>query len=265
MEDYSGHTVFVTGAASGIGLGVAKAFYAAGANVVLGDFRPAALDAAKSEFPDDSGALFQQMDVRDQESVAHFIGVGEEAFGPVTVIVANAGIYPNTPVLEMSQDEWDQVMETNVRGVFLSCQAAARSMVSNGTRGKILTVSSGASSSGRRGAAHYCASKAGVVMFTKVLALELAEHKINVNCLSPGLIEVNSEVSPISEEYTSILTKSIPWGRIGEPADIAKAALFLASPNADFITGTVLSVDGGSSAGRAFLPPSTPGPAEQNS
>lgn len=256
--DYSGHAVFVTGAASGIGLGIAKAFYEAGASVVVGDFRPAALETAKAEFDDHSKVSFQQVDVRDQKSVASFFKAGEEAFGPVAVVVANAGIYPNTPVLEMLQAEWDQVMETNVRGVFLSCQAAARSMVSNGTQGKVITVSSGASNSGRRGAAHYCASKAGVVMFTKVLALELAEHKINVNCLSPGLIEVDSEVSPLSEEYTAVLTKSIPWGRIGQPADIAKAALFLASPSSDFITGTVLSVDGGSSAGRAFLPPSTP-------
>lgn len=265
MEDFSGQVVFVTGAASGIGLGIAKAFQEAGANVVVGDFRPAALEDAKSGFEDSSRVLFQQVDVRDQDSVVQFLDRGEEAFGPVTVMVANAGIYPNTLVLEMEPSEWDRVMETNVRGVFLSCQAAARSMVKHGTQGKILTVSSGASASGRRGASHYCASKAGVVMFTKVLALELAEHKINVNCLSPGLIEVASEVSPLSEEYTTVLTKSIPWGRIGQPADIAKAALFLASPNAEFITGTVLSVDGGSSAGRAFLPTSTPKPAEQSS
>lgn len=258
MEDYSGHTVLVTGAASGIGLGIAKAFCDAGAKVVLGDFRPNALEAARTEFPDQTRISFHQVDVRDKESVADFVNTGEDVYGPVNIMIANAGIYPNTPVLEMSQSEWDQVMETNVRGVFLSCQAAARSMVSHGTHGKIITVSSGASNSGRRGAAHYCASKAGVVMFTKVLALELAEHKINVNCVSPGLIEVNSDTSPLSEEYTSILTRSIPWQRIGQPSDIAKTALFLASPAAEFITGAVLSVDGGSSAGRGFLPLSTP-------
>ncbi len=265
MENFSGHVVFVTGAASGIGLGIAKAFHEAGANVVLGDFRPEALNSAQQGFGDSSRTLFQQLDVRDQESVTRFLEEGEKAFGPVTIMAANAGIYPNTLVLDMEQEEWDRVMETNVRGVFLCCQAAARSMVKSGTQGKILTVSSGASASGRKGAAHYCASKAGVVMFTKVLALELAEHKINVNCLSPGLIEVNSEVSPLSEEYTTTLAKSIPWGRIGQPSDIAKGALFLTSPSAEFITGTVLSVDGGSSAGRAFLPTSTPKPTETGS
>ena len=97
-------------------------------------------------------------------------------------------------------------------------------------------------------------------MFTKVLALEMARHKINVNCIAPGLIEVEGEVSPLTREYVDTLTRSIPWGRIGKPEDIANAALFLASPLADFITGEVLSVNGGSSAGRAFLPLSTPKP-----
>ncbi len=261
MADFTDQVVFVTGAATGIGLGVVTAFHATGARVVMGDFRPEALQAARATFGDTVNILTQDVDVRDQDSVARFFTQGEAAFGPANVVVANAGIYPSSPVLEMDPEEWDRVMETNVRGVFLTCQAGARSMVANGIHGKILTVASGSAYSGRKGAAHYCASKAGVVMFTKVLALELAEHHINVNCLSPGLIDVKSEVSPLSEEYTSILTKSIPWGRIGQPDDFAQAALFLASPAADFITGTVLSVDGGSSAGRAFLPPSTPRPA----
>ncbi len=258
MDEFMGHVVFVTGAASGIGLGISKAFYNAGANVVLGDFRPATLDIVRPEFADQSRAAFQQVDVRDGASVAEFIRAGEGAFGPATVMVANAGVYPNTPVLEMSQTEWDQVMETNVRGVFLSCQAAARSMVAHATRGKVITISSGAHISGRRGASHYCASKAGVVMFTKVLAMELAEHGINVNCVSPGAVEVSNGFSATSEEYVTILKKSIPWGRIGQPEDIAKVVLFLASPAAEFITGAVLPVDGGSSAGRAHLPLSSP-------
>ncbi len=258
MDEFMGHVVFVTGAASGIGLGISRAFYNAGANVVLGDFRPATLDIVRAEFADQSRAAFQQVDVRDGASVAEFIRAGEGAFGPATVMVANAGVYPNTPVLEMSQTEWDQVMETNVRGVFLSCQAAARSMVAHATRGKVITISSGAHISGRRGASHYCASKAGVVMFTKVLAMEMAEHGINVNCVSPGAVEVSNGFSSTSEEYVTILKKSIPWGRIGQPEDIAKVVLFLASPAAEFITGAVLPVDGGSSAGRAHLPLSSP-------
>jgi NAD(P)-dependent dehydrogenase (short-subunit alcohol dehydrogenase family) len=258
VSEFSDQVVFVTGAASGIGLGVAKAFYDAGAKVALGDFRTDALDALRVDFPDMSRVAFAQIDVRDLESVGNYLRAGEAALGPISVMVANAGIYPNTPVLEMAQEEWDRVMETNVRGVFLSCQAAARSMVSHEIAGKIITISSGAATSGRRGAAHYSASKAGVIMFTKVLAMELAEYRINVNCVSPGLIEVQSDTSPISAEYRAALMKSIPWGRSGLPGDIANAVLFLASPASDFITGSVLSVDGGSSAGRAFLPPSSP-------
>lgn len=258
MSVYEGHNVVVTGSGAGIGLGVAKAYYKAGANVVLADFRQDALESAKGEFEDQSRVLTHQTDVRDPESVTKLFDAAEKKFGVVDIAVANAGIYPNTLVLDMDPEEWDRVMETNVRGIFLTCQAAARRMVDTQTAGHIVTVSSGAANSGRKGASHYCASKAAVVMLTKVLALELSEYKINVNCISPGLIEVNSEVSPLSEEYTSILTSSIPWGRIGEPHDIARAALFLTSDSADFITGTVLSVDGGSSAGRAFLPQSNP-------
>jgi NAD(P)-dependent dehydrogenase (short-subunit alcohol dehydrogenase family) len=198
------------------------------------------------------------VDVREGRSVEDFVSAAEKALGPVAVAVANAGIYPNCPVLEMSVEEWDRVMETNMRGVFLTCQAAARSMVKHGTRGKIVTISSGAGSSGRKGAAHYCASKAGVMMFTKVLAMELGSNRINVNCIAPGLVTVERDVNEVSDEYVRTLVSNIPWSRPGTPQDIAHAALFLASPFADFITGEVLTVDGGSGTGRTWLPYSGP-------
>ena len=260
MLDFTNHVVVITGAGAGIGLAVAQAFLDAGARVALGDFREAPLAQAASRLGGPSRVYSRVVDVRDDRSTREFFEGAERALGPVTVAVANAGIYPNTPVLDMTTEEWDRVMETNVRGVFLTCQAAARAMVARGTRGKIITLSSGAAQSGRQGASHYCASKAAVVMFTKVLALEMAGHHINVNCIAPGLIEVHSEVSPLTREYVETLTRSIPWGRIGQPEDIAHAVLFLASPLADFITGEVLAVNGGSSAGRAFLPLSTPKP-----
>lgn len=258
MSEFQGQTVVVTGAASGIGLGTAKAFYDAGARVVLGDFRPEALERVRGEFADTERVAFETVDVREPESVTSFVAAGETALGPASILVANAGIYPNRPLLDMPVEEWDRVMDTNLRGVFLTCQAVGRRMVANGVEGSMVTISSGAAFSGRRGATHYCSSKAGVVMFTKVLAMELAEHRIRVNCIAPGAVAVNSEVSFATEEYRDALLKSIPWGRSGVPADIAKAVLFLASANADFITGAVLSVDGGSSAGRAHLPYSMP-------
>ncbi len=254
--DFRDHVVLVTGAAAGIGQAIARGFREAGARVALGDLREAPLTRAAAELGPEVFA--QPVDVRDQTSVARFVEQAEKALGPATVAVANAGIYPNTPVVDMTVEEWDRVMETNVRGVFLTCQAAARRMTAAGVLGKIITISSGAYNSGRVGAAHYCASKAAVVMFTRVLALELAARRINVNCIAPGLITVNSEASPISPEYVAALTKQIPWGRAGEPSDIANAALFLASPYADYMTGEVLAVNGGTSAGRAFLPLSSP-------
>jgi NAD(P)-dependent dehydrogenase (short-subunit alcohol dehydrogenase family) len=254
--DFTGQVALVTGAGAGIGQGIAAAFHEAGARVALGDVRRPALERTAAALGPD--VFTHVVDVRDAGGVAAFVEAAEKALGPVTIAVANAGIYPNTPVLDMTVEEWDRVMETNGRGVFLTCQAAARRMVAAGTAGKIITISSGAHASGRAGAAHYCASKAAVVMFTRVLALELAGRRINVNCIAPGLVKVDSETSPISPEYETALTKQIPWGRAGTPADIANAALFLASPLADYMTGEVLAVNGGTSAGRAFLPLSTP-------
>lgn len=254
MFDFSNDVALVTGAGAGIGLEIARAFYEAGAQVALGDFRAEALERVLPRFPEAKRRSTTVVDVRDAASVAAFVGAAEASLGPPTIAVACAGIYPNTPVLDMSTEEWDRVMETNVRGVFLTCQAAARRMVANGIKGKIVTLSSGAALSGRPGSAHYCASKAAVVMFTKVLAMELARHQINVNSIAPGLVEVEGGISPITREYAEAMTRMIPWGRPGQPRDIANAALFLASPYAEFITGAVLPVDGGSSTGRPNLP-----------
>ncbi|HEV8583444.1 MAG TPA: SDR family NAD(P)-dependent oxidoreductase [Methylomirabilota bacterium] len=256
MFDFKDHVVLVTGAGAGIGQGIAQAFHAAGARVALGDLREAPLKRAASALGD--RVFSQTVDVRDEASVAALVAGAEKALGPVTVAIANAGIYPNTPVVDMDVAEWDRVMETNLRGVFLTCRAAARSMMARGAPGKLVTISSGAYASGRAGAAHYCASKAGVVMFTKVLALELAPARINVNCIAPGFVRVDSEMSPLTTEYVEAITRGIPWGRQGTPADIANAALYLASPYADYVTGEVLGVNGGTMAGRSQLPLSTP-------
>jgi NAD(P)-dependent dehydrogenase (short-subunit alcohol dehydrogenase family) len=151
-------------------------------------------------------------------------------------------------------------METNLRGVFLTCQAAARSMKAGERPGKIITISSGAYASGRLGASHYCASKAGIVMFTKVLAMELAEQRINVNSIAPGYIDTRSDSAPAApvSAFQDAMMRNIPWGRFGTPADVAQAALFLASPAADYVAGEVLGVNGGAFAGRAYLPLGTP-------
>ena len=254
MFDFNGRTVLVTGAAAGIGFGISEAFHAAGARVALGDLNAPALARAAERLGRSPRVFTHPVDVRDAASVAKLVAAAERALGPLDVAIANAGIYPNCPVLEMTVEEWDRVLETNMRGVFLTCQAAARSMVARGAGGKIITLASGAASSGRKGAAHYCASKAGVVMFTKVLAMELGPHHVNVNGIAPGLVTVDRDETQVSDEYVKTLVGNIPWGRAGTPADIARAALFLASAEADFITGETLAVDGGSGTGRTYLP-----------
>ena len=255
--DFSDAMVVVTGAAAGIGLGVAQAFHAAGGRVALGDLRKDAVERAATGLGGER-VFADVVDVRDDKSVQAFFAAAEQALGPVTIAVANAGIVPNCPVVDMSVEEWDRVMETNLRGVFLTCQAAARSMRAGACPGKIITISSGAYASGRLGASHYCASKAGIVMFTKVLAMELAEQRINVNSIAPGYINTKPDSAPAVSAFQDAMLRNIPWGRFGTPADVAQAALFLASPAADYVTGEVLAVNGGAFAGRAYLPLGTP-------
>src|SRR5215210_3294330 len=254
MTRFEGQVVIVTGAASGIGLGIARAFHDAGASVVLGDVREDALDQARAMFSDQERLAFVQVDVRDAAAVANLVATAEQAFGPPSVMIANAGIVPNAAVLDMDVSVWDAVIETNLRGVFLSCQAAARSMVAHGTRGRIVTISSIAHSIGRLGASAYSASKAGVVMFTKVLAMELADQQINVNCVAPGVIEIPHRATRMNEEFRAALLQAIPWGRRGQPDEVAQAVLYLCSPGAEYITGALLPVDGGSSTGWTHLP-----------
>jgi 3-oxoacyl-[acyl-carrier protein] reductase len=251
MEGFQDKVVVITGAVGRIGLGLAQAFHAAGALIALGDLHQSAAERVAADLGGErtfAGAI----DVRNDLSVRRFFAAAERALGPVTIAVANAGLFPTRAVLDMEVEEWDSVIETNLRGTFLTCQAAARSMTEGGRPGKIITISSGAYASARPGGSHYCASKAGVVMFSKALAMELAEARINVNCIAPGYILADG-ATPDSE-FQRALLKNIPWGRFGTPADVAEMALFLASPAADYVTGEVFAVNGGAFAGRMYLP-----------
>jgi NAD(P)-dependent dehydrogenase (short-subunit alcohol dehydrogenase family) len=253
-EDFKEKVVVITGATGRIGLGMVQAFHAAGALVALGDLRQDAVDRAAADLGGEK-TFAGVIDVRDASSVRRFFAAAERALGPVTIAVANAGVFPTLAVLDMEVEEWDRVIETNMRGTFLTCQAAARSMTSGGRPGKIITISSGAYASARPGGSHYCASKAGVVMFTKTLAMELAEARINVNCIAPGYIQ-NDGAIPDSE-FQRALLRNIPWGRFGTPADVAEMTLFLASSAADYVTGEVFAVNGGAYAGRMYLSPNS--------
>ena len=243
--------VLITGAADGIGRGIATRFSRAGCRLVLLDINAQKLDETAQSLP--TSVLPVVCDVRDAGQVTSAVEQAVARFGRLDVAVSNAGVYPNTAVVEISEDEWDFVLDTNLKGSFLVCRAAARQMLRQGGSGKLCLISSGAGESARLGASHYSASKAGIVMLAKTLALELAEARINVNVVSPGLIAVGSRPA-VSERYKEALMRSIPWGRPGTPEEIGNAVFFVCSTEAEYLTGAVLRVDGGASAGRFFLP-----------
>lgn len=251
MGEFAGRRVLVTGAGSGIGRGIAAAFVREGAHVAVMDIVPERVTKTVESLAGGPGRAAGVLgDVRDAELVV------EEAarqIGPIEVLVNDAAVYPNCPVIEMPDEQWDEVIEVNLTGTFRMSRAVARRMVAGKIEGHIVNVASGAYKSARRGASHYCASKAGIVMFSKVLAQELAEHRIHVNVVSPGLVDVGRR-SDVNPAYRQTLMTNVPWGRMGLPEDIAAAVLFLSSRTADYVTGTVIDVDGGSSAGRFFLP-----------
>lgn len=254
--DLSGQTALITGAATGLGEATARALGSAGASIALNDISQERVDAACARLSSQGIACRGfAADVRQQDAVAAMMGAVSTQLGGPDIVVANAGIYPNTPFLDLTEDEWDRVLDTNLKGVFLTCQAAARAMIAAQKPGRIVTLSSGAANSAIWGWAHYCASKAGVAMLTKAMALELGGHGIRVNAVLPGYIDVLEGGSELDEGYKAAARGANPLGRAGRPDDIARAVLMLVSPLADFVTGATLSVDGGSSAGRISLRP----------
>jgi NAD(P)-dependent dehydrogenase (short-subunit alcohol dehydrogenase family) len=247
-------SVFVTGAADGIGRGIATHFASSGDRVVLFDYDAEKLARTTDALRAAGGTVVGVPgDVRQASHVEAAVQRAVADHDGLDIVVSNAAVYPNTPVVDMEEAEWDRVLDTNLKGSFLVVREAGRQMIKQGRGGKICLISSGAYRSARRGAAHYCASKAGLVLLAQTLALELAEHRINVNVIAPGFIEVGLRPG-VSVPYREQIKHDIPWGRFGTPDEIAQSVAFLCAPEAEFITGTVLSVDGGSSAGRFHLP-----------
>ncbi|MDD3285053.1 MAG: SDR family NAD(P)-dependent oxidoreductase [Patescibacteria group bacterium] len=233
----------VTGAGRGIGRGIALALASAGASVVVSDVSLVDCVSAAAEIKDKGGrALALPCDVADSEAVSKLMTDTMAEFERIDILVNNAGIYPFKPFLEMNVDDWDKVIDVNLKSIFLCSQAAAKLMPEGG---KIVSISSIAAFVGFAGLTHYCASKGGIVGMTRALALELAAKKINVNSVAPGAIETPGASTGMTPEAKKQTEAMIPWGRMGVPDDIAQAVAFLVSPQADYITGQTLIVDGG--------------------
>jgi NAD(P)-dependent dehydrogenase (short-subunit alcohol dehydrogenase family) len=249
-ETANGRVALVTGASHGIGRGIARLFASKGYRVVVAGRNAERVATVSQEIG--PAATPVVADMRDRQAIDRLVQSAIDHFGRIDVLVNNAGIYPNSPFLELTEDEWDDVFDINVKGVYLLSQTVARRMIEGSINGRIINVSSGASISGRPGGAHYCASKAALNMLTKVMAIELTPKGITVNAVAPGLIEVPN--ADLNEEYVNAIVAGIPAGRIGKPDDIARAVLFLASSDSDFVSGSIMYVDGGSTAGRTTLP-----------
>ena len=240
----------VTGSASGIGREIALTLAAHGASMTVADRNLQGAEAVAGEIQASGGtARAAQVDVTNKGQVASTVDAAVGAHGSLDIFVNVAGFGFNSLILDMAEEDWDRVLEVNLKGQFLGCQAAGRRMVEQGTGGRIVNIASTAANNARYEGGAYCAAKAGVVQLTKVLALELGEFGITVNAVGPGFTETPATVET-SDEYRTNFLEQVSAGRSGRPADIANAVLFLASPSAEYVNGQVIYVDGGYSAGK---------------
>ena len=240
----AGKVVLVTGAARGIGAGIARAAAAAGAAVALGD-------VAEASVKETAGALGPRalglaLDVSDARSVRAAVAEAEARLGPIDVLVNNAGIDVIGPFLESREDDWDRLWAVNLRGALLATRAVLDGMIAR-ERGRIVNIGSDAGRVGSSAEAVYSATKGGLIAFTKTLAREVARHGVTVNCVCPGPTDTAllEQVRDYDEKLHASLARAIPLRRLGRPEDVAAAVVFLAGDDAAYITGQTLSVSGG--------------------
>jgi NAD(P)-dependent dehydrogenase (short-subunit alcohol dehydrogenase family) len=241
-----GKVVLVTGASSGFGQRFAPVLARQGAKLVVAARRRDPLLALEEEIENDGGrCLAVTMDVADRHSIVEAYNQAEAAFGCVDVVVNNAGIGLSSPVLKITEEEWDKVLDTNLKGAFLVAQEGARRMNAQGKHGSIINI---ASVLGLRVASHlthYCASKAGLIQMTKSMALELADYGIRVNVICPGYILTDINRDYFETDAGKRMLQRIPQKKLGAIDDLLGPLLLLASDASRYMTGSVISVDGG--------------------
>jgi NAD(P)-dependent dehydrogenase (short-subunit alcohol dehydrogenase family) len=246
MSRLKGRVALVTGAQQGIGRAILLAFAHEGADVVVNylDDPSAAERVAADARKTGVRAAVVQGDVSRVDHAQALVARAVQDLGGLDILVNNAGVYPRSPFLELSEREWDFVLDVNLKGSCFCAQAAARAMIAGGRRGAIINLSSSSVRGQPRGV-HYTASKGGVITMTRTMALELAPYGIRVNAIAPGTTDTAQPRGGNTEEELLAMARTIPLGRIAQPEDIASVAVFLAGDESRHITGQTLHVNGG--------------------
>jgi NAD(P)-dependent dehydrogenase (short-subunit alcohol dehydrogenase family) len=243
----AGQVALVTGASRGLGQGLVQAFAAAGAAVACAARSLDALEATAKRVRE-AGGVAQPftLDVTSTRSIESVVGAIESSLGPIDILVNNAGITQEKKTLELTDEEWERVLATNLTSMFRCARAVAPSMIARG-RGKIVNIGSMWGKGGVARHTAYCVAKAGVDALTRCLAVEWARHGIRVNCLAPGYVDTdfNREIMQTDERMRNFILSKIPLRRIARVDEIAPLAIYLASPASDFVTGQTVYIDGG--------------------
>ncbi len=245
MAEFDGKVALITGGSRGIGRVIALELASGGASVAVCARNAATATAVADEIEALGQESFARgVDVADASQVGELVEATLERWGRLDILVNNAGITRDNLLVRMKEEEWDNVMATNLKGAFNCSKAVVRPMM-KARNGRIINISSVVGVSGNAGQANYAASKAGLLGFTKSLARELASRNITVNAVAPGLVPETGITSELGEAAMEAMTANIPLGRPGTLADVAQAVFFLASDRSAYITGQVLAVDGG--------------------